>query len=664
VPFAIALLFNTYALGQNGYANTFYSAAVRSALHSLHNFLFVSFDPGGLISVDKPPLAIWLQVASAKLFGFTPLALLAPEACAGALTALLLYFALRGPIGRFGALCAALALIPFPAFVAISRDNLPDPLMLLLLTGACALAIHACARARLAPLLASALLVGLAFNTKTLAAYIPLPALALAYLICAPSPLRTRLLKLAAAGLVLAAVSLAWLSFVDLTPAHERPYVGGSLDNSELGLTFDYNGFGRIAGQEGGPGQIPYRPGAATITLREAPTHPPALAIYRALDATQTVAIRSEPGAPGPLRLFDRQLGGQDGWLLAPALLALLALAYEWLARAQSGRRHRAHADEPGATTRLAAMIVFSGWFVTEALILSLAKGIVHPYYTSALAVPAAALIGIGAERALAHRHERGASLLVALALAVSVAVQGYLLARSDYLPWLIAPVALTGALLPALALPGLLRRPGASLSARARSNSTAARSQRSALRARLRARLLLGALICTLLVAPASYAATTWLAPVQGTFPAAGPHAAAGAGGIGLEGEDLKLYPRLARFIRAHAPDERFSLLTVSSVAAAPLILMGIHAAALAGYGGTDPALGARALARLVASGQARYVLLGGPYSERGGNRATQAVLAACRLLPQRAWGGAPLTPYSFTLYDCAGDAARLPAR
>ncbi len=637
-PVALSLLFNAYALGQNGYANTFYSAAVRSMLGSLHNFLFVSFDPGGLITVDKPPLALWLQAISARLFGFTPLALLLPEALAGALTVLLVYLALRGVVGRFGALAGALALAPFPAFVAVSRDNLPDPLMLLLLSGACALTLRACLHGRLGALLSAALLVGLAFNTKTLAAYVVLPALALAYLLSAPLPLGRRLLQLLAAGLLLAAASLAWLSFVDLTPAHERPYVGGSRSNSELGLTFDYNGFGRIDGQEGGPGQIPYRAGAATLSLAHAPAKPPKLDIYRALDSGHLVAIRSEPGAAGPLRLFDSELGGQDGWLLAPALIALIALALAW----RGGARQQRAARSRG---RRAALIIFGGWFLTEALILSAAKGIVHPYYTSALGPPTAALIGMGAALARERAAERTGWLALALASALTLAVQGYLLARADYLPWLIAPVALMAAILCLLALPGLRAPLWGPLSGRPR------------------APVPLGALLLTLLIAPAAYAATTWLAPVQGTFPAAGPHAAAGPGGVGLEGEDRRIYPRLARYIALHAAHERFALLTVSSVAAAPLILMGIHAAALGGYSGVDRALDGRQLAWLVAHDEARYVLLGGPYSERGGNGASKAVLAACRLLPQSAWGGPALTPYSFTLYDCSGKAAALAA-
>src|SRR5579862_5312686 len=55
-------------LSQNGYANTYYSAAVKSMLRSLHNFFFIASGPQGLVTVDKPPLGLWLQALSAKVF--------------------------------------------------------------------------------------------------------------------------------------------------------------------------------------------------------------------------------------------------------------------------------------------------------------------------------------------------------------------------------------------------------------------------------------------------------------------------------------------------------------------------------------------------------------------------------------------------------------------
>ncbi|HYB23631.1 MAG TPA: glycosyltransferase family 39 protein, partial [Solirubrobacteraceae bacterium] len=246
LPFAVALsgVLNTNRLSQNGYANVFYAAGVQSMLHSLHNFLFVSFDPGGLDSIDKPPVAIWVQVASAKLFGFSPLSLLAPEALAGVLAVALLYVVLARRFGLAAALAGSLALAVFPSFVAVSRDNGVDPVLLLLMLAACATGLRACESGRTRTLLASAVLVGLAFNTKTLAAYLVVPGIALAYLLCAPGSLRRRALQLAGAGVVLLVVSFAWIELVDATPASKRPYVGSSTNNSQLGLTFGYNGLG------------------------------------------------------------------------------------------------------------------------------------------------------------------------------------------------------------------------------------------------------------------------------------------------------------------------------------------------------------------------------------------------------------------------------------
>src|SRR6516164_1660409 len=178
---ALSALLNTYRLSQNGYANIFYSAGIKSMLRSLHNFLFVSFDPGGLIMIDKPPLGLWAQAASAKLFGFSPMSLLLPEALAGVLAVALLYRILVGRFGRVAALAGALALAVFPSFVAVSRDNGVDPLLVLLMILACEAGLRAVETGRWRYLLLCAVLIGLAFNTKTLAAYLVIPGIALAY---------------------------------------------------------------------------------------------------------------------------------------------------------------------------------------------------------------------------------------------------------------------------------------------------------------------------------------------------------------------------------------------------------------------------------------------------------------------------------------------------
>ena len=185
---ALSAVLNLNRLSQNGYANIFYSAGVKSMLRSLHNFFFVSFDPGGLIMVDKPPLGLWVQAASAKLFGFSPLSLLLPEAILGMLGVLLLYRALARRLGGWAGVAGALALAVFPSFVAISRTTNVDALLILLMILACDAGVRATETGRWRTLIWSAALVGLAFNTKTLAAYLVVPGIALGYLVCAGCP--------------------------------------------------------------------------------------------------------------------------------------------------------------------------------------------------------------------------------------------------------------------------------------------------------------------------------------------------------------------------------------------------------------------------------------------------------------------------------------------
>jgi 4-amino-4-deoxy-L-arabinose transferase-like glycosyltransferase len=680
VALAAVLVFsaflNVFRLSQNGYANVFYSAGVSSMLRSLHNFVFVSFDRGGLIAVDKPPLGLWVQALSAKLFGFAPLSLLLPEALAGVLMVALLYRLLVVRFGAFAAIAGALALAVFPSFVAVSRDNGVDPLLILLMLLACGAGLRAIETGRWLPLLACALLVGLAFNTKTLAAYLVVPGIALGYLVCAHGSISRRLVRLLVAGLLTLVVSFSWIAFVELTPASQRPYVGSSTDNTELGLAFEYNGFGRVEGQLGGPGRVPVRSGAIVHSL-PVPGGSPAVGVDGSSRGTVRPPAAARPaatqptfptlaggrvqnpiafgGAPGPLRLFGVGLGDQGGWMLPFGFFGLVAAAaLLWRPRRRPGvgqeagaapaggrsRDPRPVADAPGRLDsrragpredpRLAGILVFGGWFLVEAVLLSLSKGIVHPYYMAALAPGAAAMAGVGAGAfvTLARRSTRDWLLILApCAVATTVAVQLVLLHREDYLLWF-APALICGA---AIGVAGLT----------------------------LSRRLAPGAMAvtyCLLLVAPTAYATTTWLAPVEGTFPAAGPREAAGTGGVGIEGADLRRDRVLIRYLKAHRPGTRWALFTDSSPTAAPFILLGLDAGALAGYSGTDPALDGPGMARLVARGEARYVVFGGEFDTRGGNAATRAVLRACRQLPVTAWAGPRASPNGLALFDCAG--------
>jgi 4-amino-4-deoxy-L-arabinose transferase-like glycosyltransferase len=644
---ALSAVLDVWALAQNGYANTYYSAGVKSMLLSWHNFFFLAADPAGLISIDKPPLALWLQAASAEVFGFTPVSLLAPEAITGVASVAAVYLIVRKLYGTLAASAAAFTLAVFPVFVAVSRDNNVDALLILLMTLACGMAVRAIETGRLRTLLATAALVALAFNTKALAAYLVVPGIAAGYLCCAPGSLRTRIGKLLAAGVLCGVLSLSWMIAVELTPAAKRPFVGSSTDNSELGLTFGYNGFGRVGGQKGGPGaianrevqplvQAPAVPTPAAGSGVSLPTPSPHAAPKVAATITRSpVAFGT---APGPLRLFRDGFGDQAAWLLAFALVGLGAIALTRPAR-----------RDP----QLAGLIVFGGFLLCEAGFLSVSKGIVHPYYLSALAPGTAVIVGAGLaaiarlsrdardrERtAPARPHESWSVPLLLTAVLATVAVQIHLLHDAHYLlVWQIAlaPAALVATLVAIVALRRGRYSPAS-----------------------------LAAVLAVLLVAPTAYSATTWRRPVEGTFPAAGPRVVEGNGGAELSRAQLQSAESLMRYLLSHGASPRFQLLTEASLTADGPILLGLRASALGGYGGVDPALDGPGLARLVSSGQARYLLLGGSYAYLGGNAASRAAARVCPQVALAAWGGVLAhETEGVYLLDCRGRAAELAAQ
>jgi 4-amino-4-deoxy-L-arabinose transferase-like glycosyltransferase len=641
-------------LSQNGFANVYYAGAVKSMLRSWHSFFFLSADPTGLIAADKPPLGLWLQGLSAKAFGFAPLPLIVPEGICAVLAVALLYRILAPRFGAVAGLVGAFSLAVFPSFVAVSRENAVDPLLILLMLAACGAGLAAIDSGRLRSLVWCGVLVGLAFNTKALAALLCVPGIALGYMLCAPGSFRQRLARLLAAGVVFVVVALSWMTVVDLTPASQRPFIGDTASNSELQLTLGYNGFGRVGGEYGGPGPTKLDlTRAQTLPLVRPGVNSPAAAAERRYIAAQ-VASRAHAkqraarahakhprravihgrqrrktvvafgGAPSPVRIFGIGLGGQAGWLVPLALIGTLALGL-----AVSGRRDR----------RTGALFVLGGWFLVELLTLDFSAGIVHPYYSSALGPGLAAMTGAGAI-ALASLIRRGGSRvalrgypLAVLAIAGTVAAQLVLINREgDPLWWRIPLVVLCVAGMVAIPL------------------------------ARARAGWALAVAVGAVLVAPTVFSFSVWLAPVAGTFPAAGPYSYAGTGGVGVSAAGARTDRALIHYLLTHGATHPYELLTQSFDQASPLILLGLQAAAEGGYNTTDPALSGQQLAGLVSERRARYLLIGGPYANRGGNSAATAARLVCPEIPQIVWSaGSSAGGAGGFLVDCAGRAAKL---
>jgi 4-amino-4-deoxy-L-arabinose transferase-like glycosyltransferase len=375
----IATVLNLWGLSVNGWANTYYAAAVRSMSTSWHDFLFASLDKSGLMTVDKPPLSLWVQALSARVFGLHPLSILVPQAVMGVVAVGLLYDLTRRRFGRVAGCAAGIALATTPITVAISRHNNPDQLLILCSVAAVWFALRALETGRTRWLVLCGVCVGLGFETKMGVALLIVPGIAAAYVWVGPRGRLRALWQLLAGGVAMVVVGGAWPLLVTLTPATDRPWISGTSDNSIWSLIFGYNGLGRLAGQTGGPQSLGGGGAGGAGTTFGGPT--------------------------GVFRLLQSGLGDQAGWLLGFAIVAGAAI----LAVSRLRRR------DP----RTGWLIVIGGAFLTTAIAFSFASGIFHPYYVSFLAPFTAALIGAGVGLIVSSAH--GARVLAPLAIGAGV---------------------------------------------------------------------------------------------------------------------------------------------------------------------------------------------------------------------------------------------------
>jgi 4-amino-4-deoxy-L-arabinose transferase-like glycosyltransferase len=345
-----------WGLGASGWANSFYSAAVQAGSTSWKAMFFGSFDSSNFITVDKPPASLWVMDVSARIFGVNAWSILVPQALEGVAAVGLLYATVRRRFGPAGGLIAGAAMATTPVAVLMFRFNNPDALLVLLLVGAAYTTVRATEKASTRWLVLTGVLIGFGFITKMMQAFVVVPGFALVYLVAAPASVRKRVVDLLVAGVAMLVSAGWWVAVVTLWPAGSRPYVGGSQTNSVLELIFGYNGFGRLTGNE--TGSVGGGGGAAGTTGQWGPT--------------------------GITRLFNSDFGGQASWLIPTALVFLAAgLAF-------TVRRARTDPDR-------AHWMLWGSWLLVTGLTFSFAQGIIHPYYTVALAPAIGALVGMGA---------------------------------------------------------------------------------------------------------------------------------------------------------------------------------------------------------------------------------------------------------------------------
>jgi 4-amino-4-deoxy-L-arabinose transferase-like glycosyltransferase len=394
----------------------FYDAAVRSMGLSWHNFFFGAFEPGGSVSIDKPPVDLWLQVASVKLFGFSSTTLKLPEVFAGIAAVPLLFAAVRRMWSTAAGIAAAIGLAVLPVEVITSRSDTMDGVMMALIVLALWLIVRACETGRYAWLLAGAATLGVAFDVKLLESLVAVPGLALLAYLGLPGPRHRRLVQMLAAGAVYVAVALAWLTATLLVPAHDRPYAIGSTNGSAWNAAFVFNGTDRLGGKSPEPQQTVYRPG------------------HRYPVATQSERDHIPIVPPSPTRLLAR-IGPLSGErlgleLLVALLLGVPALIATLLTDRRTARETAAHeatsldGDGAGQRMRLAVAVGLSLWMLTGiALFSHMAR--LHPRYVESFVPAVAALLGIGVAWACAtdRRSTHSPARLIALVVALAASV-------------------------------------------------------------------------------------------------------------------------------------------------------------------------------------------------------------------------------------------------
>lgn len=385
---ALSALLYAFGLDRNGWANSYYSAAVMSGAQDWTAFLFGSSDSGNAISVDKPPLSLWIMSLSVRVFGLSSWSILLPQAAMGVASVYLLYRMVRTHTDTVTGLAAGGFLSVTPVATVIFRYNNPDALLTLLTIGIAYTTLESIKRGQMHWLIMAGALTGAAFLTKQLQVGLIIPAIGLAYFAFAPFSGLRRLGNLVLAATAAVVSGGWWFLLVQLTDLAQRPYVGGSRLNSVIELTIGYNGLDRLTGADASRTMAP---------------------------ETQVLAQELDGGFQ---RFLQPQFSGQFGWFL-PLSIAGLAMAVFFLWKRRGARSHRAF------------LLLSAVWFTCSATVLAFMSGIVHPYYALSVVPSLCALAAVGLMNFLRTRHRWQSRCLLAITLAMTMTLAFVSAARS-----------------------------------------------------------------------------------------------------------------------------------------------------------------------------------------------------------------------------------------
>jgi 4-amino-4-deoxy-L-arabinose transferase-like glycosyltransferase len=592
--FSAALhLWNISSIGDS---NTYYTAAVESMTQSWHNFFYAAAEPGGSVSVDKPPLGLQIETLFALVFGVSGFSTVLPNILAGVLSVPLLYHLVKKHFGTLAGIVAALVLTVTPVLFAADRNNTQDGLLTFFLLLAAWAFIKAVESGRARWLFAGAVIVGLGFNIKMLQAYLPVPAFFALYFLGAKIGWFKKLGLTLAALAVMTAVSLSWALYVDTVPADQRPYIGSSGDNTVMGLITGHNGTSRLFGG-GGRGNAPAAAnnGPDGFNQSASPDNPNGQS--SANDGWQAPPMFTwETGSPGILRFFQPPLAAEMSWLLPFAIFSLFVLVFQ--SRIKLPVESGAHLG----------LLLWGGWLMTCVVFFSMVSGIFHSYYVVMLAPALGGVVGggIGYLWREQAKGRVGSGWWLTVGVALTVAFQIYLAwqygVNALWMPLAFVLAALGTILLFVQLLKSTVFLP----------------------------RIAFSALLVAMLVIPLAWSVLTVTAGDAANLPAAygvsaGPNGAPrqlnvkNAAPAQNAERNSGVNEELLAYLEANTQGMKYLVAVESSQVGAPYVLAtGRPVLYMGGFSGGDTVVSADDLAQMVAEDELRFLLFGGGQGDR----------------------------------------------
>lgn len=572
-----------------GDANAYYTASVKSMLKSWHNFFFVAAEPGGAVSVDKPPLGLWIEAAFGFLFGVSGFTLALPNLIVGTLSIPLLYSIVKQHMGQLAGIAAALVMVVTPVFVATHRHNTLDGMLVFTLLLAAWAVVRATETGQLRWLLLCGFFMGLGFNIKMLQALLPLPAFFALYFLGVQEKWPRKAINLLLATLLFIGVSLVWVLIVDSVPASQRPFIGSTVTNRVSELIYDYNAAKRIFD----PTAPPLNAAPVDVNSEVEVEVPPRF-------NGSGITFKQQTGNPGLFRFFIPPLSRQMSWLMPFALFSLFVALF--------GARLRFPLSAPLHK----ALVLWGGWMLTCLVFFSMISGIFHPYYLMVMVPAFGATVAIGFTRLwMWGMGSRWAGVFLALAAALTLTFQWFAIQQFNdraYIPLAAGVLLVMGSLL---------------------------------LIVRRRSAFLL--MLAAILVVPAYWTGMTAFSRANQTFPSAYAGGSRDIASDYVENDpNLSANQRILAYLQLNTQDVEYLVAVPSALQGMPLVLTSERPVLyMGGFSGLDHVIDAQGLKDMVAKGELRYVLYAKYFRRPGGTgRGDDQILAwlktSCLVVPE----------------------------